>query len=71
MDVPIFHLDYVLNVWDPLSSTQTHLVVNFIQQLIDNYPTLTHSHQNLCNGVVKRIQIVLEKDIFIPTFSSQ
>lgn len=67
-------LDFVSEVWDPLSSTQTSYLVNFIQQLLKKFPTITLKHlsyQSMLKAVIQKNQITMEKDMISPTFSAE
>lgn len=67
-------LDLIMQVWDPLSHTQTLSLRKCILQLSEDFPTLSlknHSYQTLWQSVLDKSRSILEKDIFIPIFSSE
>ena len=39
----IFYLDYVTEVWDPMSTQQTSRLVNLVGRIIKDYPTINDS----------------------------
>jgi GC-rich sequence DNA-binding factor len=59
----------VQRVWDPLSSSQTHNLINNIRYVVNDFPTVapqTKNLQDLKASLVKRFQESLAEDIFIP-----
>ncbi|XP_070568099.1 PAX3- and PAX7-binding protein 1-like [Ptychodera flava] len=61
----------VENVWDPMSSTQTHRLVEFIHKIADDYPTVSADNkhtQNLLKAIVDRMRKTLDDDVYVPLF---
>ncbi|KAJ8315152.1 hypothetical protein KUTeg_007302 [Tegillarca granosa] len=59
------------NVWDPLSTTQTSRLVNVIQKIIRDYPTIHAKNkqtQNLLHSLVTRMKKTLDDDVFMPLY---
>ncbi|KAF7278966.1 PAX3- and PAX7-binding protein 1 [Rhynchophorus ferrugineus] len=55
--------------WDPVSSSQTLRLVGTVGRFIRKYPTLGPSSKslvNLFNGILHKMQVALENDVFIP-----
>ncbi|XP_065056969.1 PAX3- and PAX7-binding protein 1-like isoform X2 [Rhopilema esculentum] len=65
-------IDLVKFVWDPLSKTQTKLLILHVQRLVDDYPTLqkqSKNTENLFTEIVKKIRNTIDSEIYIPLFS--
>lgn len=61
----------VENVWDPMSSSQTHRLVDCIQKLAEDYPTVSSSNKNtqaLLQAIVARMRKTLDDDVYVPLF---
>ncbi|XP_019869938.2 PAX3- and PAX7-binding protein 1 [Aethina tumida] len=55
--------------WDPLSSSQTLRLIGIISRYIRKYPTLgpaSKSLNNFFNGIMHKMKMSLEHDVFIP-----
>lgn len=55
--------------WDPLSSSQTLRLVGTVGRFIRKYPTLgpeSKSLINLFNGILHKMKMALDNDVFIP-----
>jgi hypothetical protein len=64
----------VQRVWDPLSSSQTHNLINNIRYVVNDFPTVapqTKNLQDLKASLVKRFQESLAEDIFIPLMNKK
>ncbi|KAM6986286.1 PAX3- and PAX7-binding protein 1 [Aplochiton taeniatus] len=59
-------------VWDPLSSGQTSLLVSFVQRLVKGYPTVMNGDnrntQEFLKTVVLRARRTLDEDVFLPLY---
>lgn len=63
--------EFVAEAWDPLSSSQTSRLVNLLQALVSDYPTIcTESKEvrRLLEAAVLRMRASLDHDIFIPLY---
>ncbi|XP_071819280.1 PAX3- and PAX7-binding protein 1-like [Apostichopus japonicus] len=61
----------VENVWDPMSSSQTHRLVDTIQRLAEDYPTVSSFNKNtqaLLQAIVTRLRKTLDDDVYVPLF---
>ncbi|XP_003978625.2 PAX3- and PAX7-binding protein 1 [Takifugu rubripes] len=62
----------VEQVWDPLSRSQTALLVEFLHRLRKGYPTVLHGDnkytQELLKTIVLRTRRTLDEDIFLPLY---
>ncbi|XP_041351810.1 PAX3- and PAX7-binding protein 1-like [Gigantopelta aegis] len=61
----------VESVWDPLSTTQTSRLVNLVQKLIKDYPTVRGDSKNtqaLLKAAVTRMRKTLDDDVFMPMY---
>ena len=63
--------DLIEKVWDPLSSTQTLHLKACIQHLIQDFSLDHQTFQSLFKLIIRRINMALEYDIFIPIFPSE
>ncbi|XP_034745951.1 PAX3- and PAX7-binding protein 1 [Etheostoma cragini] len=59
-------------VWDPLSNSQTAMLVGFIHRIMKGYPTVLHGDnrytQELLKTIVLRIRRTLDEDVFLPLY---
>lgn len=59
-------------VWDPLSSSQTANLVDFIHRLMKGYPTVLHGDnrytKELLKSIVLRTRRTLDEDVFLPLY---
>lgn len=63
--------DFVQFVWDPLSTTQTELLVLLMQRLADDYPTVQKDSKNtkkLFTEVVQKIRNSINNEVYIPLY---
>lgn len=61
----------VENVWDPMSSTQTHRLIGTIQKLAEDYPTVSSYNKNtqaLLAAIIARMRKTLDDDVYMPLF---
>ncbi|XP_078001429.1 PAX3- and PAX7-binding protein 1-like [Glandiceps talaboti] len=61
----------VEHVWDPMSSTQTQRLVNFVHRIAEEYPTVSADNkytQNLLKAIVGRMRKTLDDDVYVPLF---
>ncbi|KAG1654087.1 PAX3- and PAX7-binding protein 1 [Nymphon striatum] len=66
--------DLIERVWDPMSTSQTLRLVNLIQRLGEDYPTLTDMSdptKNLLKIIVGKMKKALENDVFVPLYPRQ
>ncbi|ESO92141.1 hypothetical protein LOTGIDRAFT_190915 [Lottia gigantea] len=65
-------LSYICEyIWDPLSTSQTSRLVNLIQKLIKDYPTVSANNkntQNLLKCIADRMKKCLDDDVFMPLY---
>ncbi|CAI9738582.1 PAX3- and PAX7-binding protein 1 [Octopus vulgaris] len=60
-----------VDVWDPLSTSQTSRFVNLVQRLCQDYPTVHGESKNtqaLLQAVVERMKKTLDDDVFMPLY---
>ncbi|VDP85694.1 unnamed protein product, partial [Echinostoma caproni] len=60
--------------WDPLSGRESHQLVHLIRDLTVTYPTLcagSRSTEQLFETIVKRMEVTIQEDIFIPLYPKQ
>ncbi|XP_031175970.1 PAX3- and PAX7-binding protein 1 [Sander lucioperca] len=59
-------------VWDPLSNSQTAMLVGFIHRIMKGYPTVLHGDnrytQELLKTIVFRTRRTLDEDVFLPLY---
>ncbi|XP_071134694.1 PAX3- and PAX7-binding protein 1-like [Mytilus edulis] len=58
-------------IWDPLSTTQTSRLVNVVQKIINEYPSVHADNkktQELLRAVVNRMKKTLDDDVFMPLY---
>ncbi|XP_071955937.1 PAX3- and PAX7-binding protein 1-like [Antedon mediterranea] len=61
----------VENVWDPMSTSQTHRLVTMVHKLSEDYPTVSTENKNtqtLLTAVVARMRKTLDDDVYMPLF---
>ncbi|XP_033099376.1 PAX3- and PAX7-binding protein 1-like [Anneissia japonica] len=61
----------VENVWDPMSTSQTHRLVTLVHKLSEDYPTVSTENKNtqeLLTAVVVRMRKTLDDDVYMPLF---
>ncbi|XP_067840616.1 intron Large complex component GCFC2-like isoform X2 [Heptranchias perlo] len=63
---------FVIHVWDPLSSSQTHSLVQICRKLKEEYAVFkdeqSKATQVLRKTIVMRITLSVEEDVFIPLY---
>jgi len=67
-------IDFVENVYDPMSKSQTVNLVNLLVTFINDYPTLNHQSTNtkkLIESIVTKIRSSLDEDLFLPLYLKQ
>ncbi|XP_052087083.1 PAX3- and PAX7-binding protein 1-like [Mytilus californianus] len=58
-------------IWDPLSTTQTSRLVNVVQKIINEYPSVHADNkktQELLRAIVNRMKKTLDDDVFMPLY---
>ncbi|KAF6777335.1 hypothetical protein AHF37_03209 [Paragonimus kellicotti] len=63
--------DVVVASWDPLSRRESTRLVNLISKLINDYPSVcigSRPTEQLFATIVKRIEVTIQEDIFIPLY---
>ncbi|XP_030850781.1 PAX3- and PAX7-binding protein 1 isoform X1 [Strongylocentrotus purpuratus] len=66
--------DLVEEVWDPMSTLQTHRLIDTLHQLAQDYPTISADNKNtqlLLKSVVMRIRRTLDDDVYMPLFPAE
>ncbi|XP_071112400.1 PAX3- and PAX7-binding protein 1-like [Haliotis cracherodii] len=61
----------VETVWDPMSTIQTSRLVNLVQRLIRDYPTVSGEAKNtqaLLKAISNRMKKTLDDDVFMPMY---
>ena len=64
----------VERIWDPMSTSQTLLLVGITNRLIKDYPNLNETSMELealFNAIFEKIETAVENDVFIPTYPKQ
>uniref|UniRef100_A0A8C4Q0P3 GCF C-terminal domain-containing protein n=1 Tax=Eptatretus burgeri TaxID=7764 RepID=A0A8C4Q0P3_EPTBU len=60
-----------LNIWDPMSTSQTERLVRTVTLIIKNYPTndlRKYLHQALLKSILLRLRQAVDEDVFIPIY---
>ncbi|XP_071491063.1 PAX3- and PAX7-binding protein 1-like [Diadema antillarum] len=63
--------DLIEGVWDPMSTFQTHRLIDTVHQLAQDYPTVSADNKNtqlLLKTVVMRMRKTLDNDVYMPLF---
>ncbi|CAL8084945.1 unnamed protein product [Calicophoron daubneyi] len=64
--------DLVFASWDPLSSHESLRLVELVRELTTTYPTIgvgSRATEQLFATIVKRMELTIQEDIFIPLYS--
>lgn len=65
--------EFVENIWDPMSTTETLRLVGQIRRIGDEYPIRSTSKntQVLFASILDKMKLSVENDVFIPIFPKQ